>query len=95
MARKPETKRPKQRVPSRATSAKIKPERPVGEQEPPAGVQPVEAEDPRQMGSSKRRQRGLLEENVRPEGGAAQQNPNTAAGLHSTGSFTGRKRRAA
>lgn len=95
MAKKPESERPKQRVPSRATGAKIKPERPAGKQEPPAGVQPVETEDPRQVGSGKRRQRELLEENVRPEGGAAQQNPNAVAGLHSTGSFTGKRRRAA
>jgi len=95
MARKPEIERPKQRIPSRATTGKIKPDRLAGTQEPPAGVQSVETEDPRQVGSSKRNQRELLEENVRPEGGAAQQNPNAAAGLHSTGSFTRSKRRAA
>jgi len=58
-------------------------------------VQPVETEDPRQVGSGKRRQRELLEDNARPEGGAAQRNPNAVAGLHSTGSFTGKKRNAA
>jgi len=95
MARKPESQRPKQRVPSHATRAKIRPERPAAKQEPPAGVQPVETEDPRQVGSGKRRQRELLEDNARPEGGAAQRNPNAVAGLHSTGSFTGKKRNAA
>ena len=95
MAKKPESERPKQRIPSRTTSARIKPERPEGKQEDPAGVQSLETEDPRQVGSGKRRQRELLEDNVRPEGGAAQQNPNAVAGLHSTGSFTGKRRRAA
>ena len=95
MAKKPESERPKQRIPSRATGAKIKPDRPEGKQEDPAGVQSLETEDPRQVGSGKRRQRGLLEDNARPEGGVAQESPHAVAGLHSTGSFTGRKGRAA
>lgn len=76
-----------------ATKARVKPEARAGEQEAPAGVQSVETEDPRQVGSGKRVQRELLERNV-GEGGAAQGNPDAAAGLHSTGSFTRRKRRA-
>jgi hypothetical protein len=72
---------------------RIKPEPQAGMQEAPAGVQSMETEDPRQVGSGKRAQRELLERNV-GEGGAAQDNPDAAAGLHSTGSFTGRKRRA-
>ncbi|HET8637260.1 MAG TPA: hypothetical protein VFL96_10455 [Acidobacteriaceae bacterium] len=95
MAKKPESERPKQRIPSRTRSARFKPERPEGKQEDPAGVQSLETEDPRQVGSGKRRQRELLEDNASPEGGAAQESPNAVAGLHSTGTFTGRKRRAA
>lgn len=56
-------------------------------------MQAVETEDPRQVGSGKHAQRKLLEHNV-GENGAARGNPDAAAGLHSTGSFTGRKRRA-
>lgn len=93
MKRKPESEKPKQRVPSRATSGRVKPEVRAGKQEAPAGVQPVETEDPRQVGSGKAVQRELLERNV-GEGGAAEGNPEAAAGLHSTGSFTGPKRRA-
>ncbi|MGH9587115.1 MAG: hypothetical protein ACRD3F_09205 [Acidobacteriaceae bacterium] len=71
----------------------MKPEPQAVKQEAPAGVQSIETEDPRQVGSGKREQRELLERNV-GEDGAARGNPNAAAGLHSTGSFTGRKRRA-
>jgi len=95
MARKAEARHsePETKPKPRATRAQIKPEPQVGKQEAPAGVQPVETEDPRQVGSGKRAQRELLEHNV-GENGAARGNPDAAAGLHSTGSFTGRKRRA-
>ena len=81
------------RAKPRAIRAQVKPEPVAGTEEAPAGVQPLETEDPRQVGSSKRAQRELLEQNV-GEGGAAEGDPDAAAGLHSTGSFTGRKRRA-
>lgn len=92
MARKPEADRPRQQRPSRATGGKIKPEPPAGKHESPAAVQPVETEDPHQMGSGKPIQREMLEKNVRD--GAAQEHPETVAAQHATGSFTGRKRRA-
>ena len=61
-------------------------------QEHPASVQPVEPADARQTGSSKPAQREVLEQNVRE--GQARERPETVAGQHATGSFTGKKRRA-
>lgn len=62
-------------------------------QEHPVSVQPVEPEDPRKTGSSKPEQRQRLEQNVERDG-AAKPHPETVAGQHATGSFTGKKRRA-
>jgi hypothetical protein len=91
MTQKPEVEHPKQRASSRATGGKIKPEPPAGKHESPASVQPVETEDPHQMGSGKPVQREMLEKNVH---GAAEEHPETVAAQHATGSYTGRKRRA-
>lgn len=57
--------------------------------EAPAGVQPVEPEDPSLTGGSGSSQRELLEHNVRR--GHAQQHPESPAGQHATGSFTGKR----
>jgi hypothetical protein len=67
----------------------IKHDAPAGKQEPPASVQPIEPEDPRQTGSSKPIQREILEQNVRE--GQAREHPETVAGQHATGSFTRKK----
>lgn len=63
-------------------------------QEHPVSVQPVEPEDPRKTGSSKPEQRERLEQNVKGKNPAAKPHPETVAGQHATGSFTGKKRRA-
>jgi hypothetical protein len=60
---------------------------PTASHHPPASVQPVEAEDPKQSGGHTPLQKRILNENV--EGGAAQQHPESPAGQHATGSFTG------
>ncbi len=62
-------------------------ERTASHHHPPASVQPVEAEDPKQSGGHTPLQKRILNENV--EGGAAQQHPESPAGQHATGSFTG------
>lgn len=85
-------KREPQDSASHASKAEILHEEPAGTQEPPASVQPVEPEDARQTGSSKPIQREVLERNVRD--GEARPHPETVAGQHATGSFTGRKDRA-
>ena len=54
---------------------------------PPSSVQPVEAEQPLQSGGDPDLQKRVLNENF--EGGAAQQHPESPAGQHATGSFTG------
>ncbi len=56
--------------------------------EAPAGVQTVEPEDPSLTGGGHSSQKELLEHNVRA--GHAQQHPETPAGQHATGSFTGK-----
>jgi len=61
-------------------------------QEHPTSVQPIEPADARKTGSSKPAQREMLEQNVRE--GQAREHPETVAGQHATGSFTGKKRRA-
>ncbi len=62
-------------------------ERAVSLYRPPASVQPVEAEDPKESAGDHRLQKKVLNENV--EGGVAQQHPESPAGQHATGSFTG------
>jgi hypothetical protein len=62
-------------------------ERTASHHHPPASVQPVEAEDPRQSAGHPHLQKRVLNENV--EGGAGEQHPDTPAGQHATGSFTG------
>jgi hypothetical protein len=54
---------------------------------PPSSVQPVEAEDPKESAGDHHLQKQVLNENV--EGGASQQHPESPAGQHATGSFTG------
>ena len=55
--------------------------------EAPAGVQSVETEDPHQVGAGRAQQHESLKQNV--EGGQGQRHPETPAGQHATGSFTG------
>jgi len=62
-------------------------ERTSSQHHPPASVQSVEAEDPIQSGGHPHLQKRVLNENF--EGGAAQQHPESPAGQHATGSFTG------
>lgn len=59
--------------------------------ESPAGVQPVETEDPRQVGGGRAQQHETLKHNVAggAQGGQGQRHPDTPAGQHATGSFTG------
>ncbi|MFZ0273844.1 MAG: hypothetical protein WB524_16070 [Acidobacteriaceae bacterium] len=57
-------------------------------QKPETSVHPVEPEDPKTTGAGHARQRRVLGLNV-GEGGHAQQHPETTAGQHATGSFTG------
>ena len=54
---------------------------------PPSSVQPVEAEDPKESAGDQHLQKRILNETV--EGGAASQHPDSPAGQHATGSFTG------
>ncbi|HZU10508.1 MAG TPA: hypothetical protein VFA02_11460 [Pseudacidobacterium sp.] len=62
---------------------------------PPTGVQPapapVEPEDAYLTGASRSLQRRLLGLNI--ENGQAQRHPDTPAGIHSTGSFTGKAKK--
>ena len=62
-------------------------ERAASHHHPPASVQPVEAEDPKQSGGHTPLQKRILNESV--EGGAGEQRPESPAGQHATGSFTG------
>ncbi len=62
-------------------------ERAASHHRPPASVQPVEAEDPKESAGDHHRQKKVLNENV--EDGAALQHPESPAGQHATGSFTG------
>lgn len=64
-------------------------ERAASHHHPPASVQAIEAEDPKQSGGHPELLRRVLSENV--ESGAAEQHPESPAGQHATGSFTGRK----
>lgn len=89
----PQKSAPKKPDRSSRTSAKINP-KPSVSHEPPASVQTVETEDPRQIGSSKPIQREMLERNVSGDG-AARERPETVAGQHATGSFTRKKQGAA
>lgn len=57
-------------------------------QQPETSVHPLEPEDKRATGTSGSRQREMLRDNV--EGGQTQQHPDTPAGQHATGSFSGR-----
>jgi hypothetical protein len=61
----------------------------ASEQQPPAGVQTVEAEDPHLTGGSKSHQRHVLKLNVEGSAGQGERHPDTPAGQHATGSFTG------
>jgi hypothetical protein len=62
-------------------------ERTASHHHPPASVQPVEAEDPKESAGDHHLQKKVLNENVK--GGASQQHPESPAGQHATGSFTG------
>jgi len=57
-------------------------------QQPSPSVHPVEPEDAQLTGTSRSLQRRVLGLNV--EDGQAQEHPETPAGQHATGSFTGR-----
>ena len=56
-------------------------------QQPATSVHPVEPEDARVTGTSRSLQRRVLGLNV--DGGHGQRHPETPAGQHATGSFTG------
>lgn len=58
-------------------------------QQSSASVHPVEPEDARKTGTSRSVQRRVLGQNV--EGEQAHEHPETPAGQHATGSFTGDK----
>lgn len=60
-------------------------------QQPSPRGHPVEPEDAQVTGTSRSLQRRVLGLNV--EGGQAQQHPETPAGQHATGSFTGKQGR--
>jgi len=57
-------------------------------QQPSPSVHPVEPEDAQLTGTSRSLQRRVLGLNV--EDGQAQEHPETPAGQHATGSFTGK-----
>jgi hypothetical protein len=57
----------------------------------PTSVQPVEPEDAYLTGVSRSLQRRLLGLNVEGSQGQSRPHPETVAGLHATGSFTGTK----
>lgn len=67
----------------------------ASKQQPPTGVQPVEAEDAQITGSTQPQQREVLKKNIpRDEEAAespAERHPETPAGIHATGSFTGKE----
>lgn len=60
-------------------------ERDASKHQPPAGVQPIEPEDPRLVGGNKEDQHRALEDNVK---GESEEHPDSTGGLHATGSFT-------
>lgn len=60
-------------------------------QQPETSVHPVEPEDARVTGTSRSLQRRVLGLNV--EGNQGQPHPETTAGQHATGSFTGKQDR--
>jgi hypothetical protein len=88
----------RQTMPS-AASAQVKPdatEEPrASKQQPPAGVQPVEAEDAQLTGTTHPQQREILKDNIpreeKPVPSQAERHPETPAGIHATGSFTEKK----
>lgn len=67
----------------------------ASKQQPPAGVQPVEAEDAQLTGATHPQQREMLKENVpcadKPSQSQAERHPEMPAGIHATGSFTGKE----
>jgi hypothetical protein len=73
---------------SRRDSHQNAAERKSGDHHPPTSVQPVEPEDAKQTGGDPHLQKRVLAENV--EGGALEQHPESPAGQHATGSFTGK-----
>jgi hypothetical protein len=64
----------------------------ASKQQPPAGVQPVEAEDAQLTGSTHPQQQEELQKNVphkeKSSGHQAERRPDMPAGIHATGSFT-------
>jgi hypothetical protein len=65
----------------------------AGAQKPETSVHPVEPEDMKSVAQDSARQNEALRQNVDGEGkGQAKQHPETPAGQHATGSFTGDKR---
>jgi hypothetical protein len=64
----------------------------ASKQQPPAGVQPVEAEDSHITGTTHHQQREALQKNVsgkeQDSGHQAERHPEMPAGIHATGSFT-------
>jgi hypothetical protein len=56
-------------------------------QKPETSVHPVEPQDPQAAGAAHAQQRSVLRHNV--DGQQAQPHPETTAGQHATGSFTG------
>ena len=71
---------------SKPHAATKKEEARASKHEAPAGVQSVEPADPALTGAGHSSQKGLLEENLRH----AKQHPESPAGQHATGSFTGK-----
>jgi hypothetical protein len=61
-------------------------------QQPPAGVQPVEAEDTQLTGATHPQQREVLQKNLpcgeKSSESQAERHPEMPAGIHATGSFT-------
>lgn len=80
-----------------AASGHVKPdasEEPrASKQQPPAGVQPVEAEDAQLTGSTHPAQKEVLKKNVPCDDPASdcqsERHPDMPAGIHATGSFAG------
>lgn len=67
----------------------------ASKQQPPAGVQPVAAEDAQLTGATHPQQRQVLEQNIPCDANEAdcqsQRHPEMPAGIHATGSFTGKE----
>lgn len=84
--------------PIRSAQAQVKPEASeeprASSQQPPTGVQPVEAEESRLTGSTHPQQREALKKNVpentSPDASSAERTEETPPGIHATGSFTGK-----